>query len=90
MRTVNTGPVEVATDGLKVWVNCPQGCLARLCNVSMEIFPAGLPRTPAPFLAYERTQDGTWERFRAAVLLHHKVEVPLDFIPDWYPALVKR
>lgn len=32
------GDYEVASDGNKVWVNSAQGCVARWCPVSHEIF----------------------------------------------------
>lgn len=88
MRSIHIGRTEICTDGLKVWVNRPEGCIARLCRVSMEIFPAtqgfDLP------LAFEFTQKGTWERFREAVAHHHGVKIPADFIPDWATPVIQR
>lgn len=87
MRTTMIGSVEVCTDGQKVWVNTPHFCLARFCKASMEVFPAKVFHDGPP-LVLEYTGPGTWERFREAVLLHHKVEVPLDFIPEWASPVV--
>lgn len=80
MRTLTVAKAEISTDGQKVWVN-GRTCLARICKVSMEVFPDAVFFDAN--LAYERTQPGTWERFRAAVLLHHGIDIPFDFIPVW-------
>jgi hypothetical protein len=52
---------EVSSDGRTIWVNGPEGCLARFCPVSQEFM------SPPDFSAFKHPNDNPtaehWQRF---------------------------
>lgn len=79
-------PVEVTSDGQKVWVNIGGMCAARFGHRSYEVTSVD-PDVSQTVLASGR-YDGTsspfpWVDFKEAVLKHHHVIVEEKHKPDW-------
>jgi len=71
----NPGQYEVLASDKVVWVNGDQGCLARLCKVSGEVFPHDT--TPVQITAPE------WDKWTALVRKVWGIEVGAQYRPAW-------
>ena len=65
--------VVVESDGQKVWVNGPQGCMARFGQISGEVY--------LPML--ESVLKESWAEWTHRVLLQFGVHVPDHTKPHW-------
>ncbi len=85
MKVDDLEGIEVRSDGRTVWVNGKQGCVARFCPVSHEVWTNGVEHvTNHPDI---KPDFSHWKSFRKLVFDNYSIvinnkHIPLYLIPN--------
>lgn len=91
---MNVPEHEVINDGVTVWVNASTGeCIGRFGRMGIDIHQTVEAQLESHSQCLECTHGPTtvedWDRFRAAMLEHYGIEVPVHHMPKRFRSRVR-
>ncbi len=88
MRTENRGrTLQIQTDGRTLWINGVHGLLGRFAPAGIDVHAE--PGSDKHCLDCGPHGEKPWERFVAAMKLHHGVDLDYSWQPEWSRACAK-
>lgn len=87
MKSRRIGDFEIASDGVTVWVNGPDGSsTARFGRMGIDIHRSMAEqiasRDPCLQCTHAPTTRADWDTFKAGMLKHYGLEIPDKYMPE--------